>query len=201
MKVSDKALGVIKHHEGVKTACVYWLHLDKHTDIKEHGYVGVALDFDTRMQRHLQITSKLDCHLGRSIRLYGWINLVKEIIFSGTPEECYAYENALRPKFQIGWNEAIGGQGGDRSEYIDYSARGKPIGNKNPKLGKLNPFWGKTHGAAAIQKNSYAHAKSIIKTPHGNFYGFTALGKFLGVHKATAKKIAVKKGWEIESQP
>lgn len=183
-----------------EVACVYWLRLNTHNDINEHGYVGVALDFDTRMQRHLQITSKSDCHLGRAIRLYGWLNFKKEIVFQGTPEECYKYENTLRPKFQIGWNEAIGGYGGDRSEYIDYAAREKPTGNKKPKHGELNPFWGKNHSIEAIQKNSHAHAKSFIKTPHGNFYGFTALGKFLGVHKATAKKTAIKQGWEIESQ-
>lgn len=181
-------------------SCVYWLHLEKHKDINEEGYVGVALDFDKRMQKHLQITSKLDCHFGRAIRLYGWLNLIKEIVFEGTPEECYEYEKLLRPKFQIGWNEAIGGSGGDRSEYIDYKARGKPIGNTNSKHGELNPFWKKNHSIQSIQKNSYAHAKSLIKTPHGNFYGFTSLGKFLGVHKVTAKKTAIKEGWEIESK-
>jgi hypothetical protein len=184
-----------------KQTCVYWLRLEKHKDINQEGYVGVALDFDTRMQRHLQVTAKLDCHLGRAIRLYGWLNITKEVVFEGTPEECYAYEHSLRPRFQIGWNEAIGGCGGDRSEYIDYVARGKPVGNKNPKYGESNPFWGKSHTVETLQKNSHAHAKSLIKTPQGNFYGFSALGKFLGVHKATAKKIAIKEGWKIESQP
>jgi hypothetical protein len=183
-----------------QNACVYWLRLEKHTDINQDGYVGVAFDFNVRMQRHLQITSKLDCHFGRAIRLYGWLNLIKEVVFEGSPEECYEYEKSLRPRFQIGWNEAIGGCGGDRSQYIDYEARDKPIGNKNKKHGDLNPFWGKTHSIEAIQKNSHSHAKSLIKTPHGNFYGFTSLGKFLSVHKLTAKKIAIKEGWEIESK-
>lgn len=183
-----------------KKTCVYWLHLEKHKDIKQEGYVGVALNFDTRMQQHLQITGKLDCHLGRAIRLYGWLNLTKEIVFEGTHEECYAYENSLRPKFQIGWNEAIGGFGGDRSKYIDYKSRTKPIGNKNSKHGELNPFFGKTHNIESINKNSYAHAKCLIKTPHGNFYGFNSLGKFLGIHKATAKKKAIKEGWQIENK-
>lgn len=102
---------------------VYWIHLKEHTDISKEGYVGVTGCFDTRMSRHYSLTSTFPSHFGKAIRKYGWDNLVKEIIFEGLTEECFKKELELRPSFQIGWNEAIGGLGGDRSFYIDYKSR------------------------------------------------------------------------------
>ena len=179
-------------------ACVYWVHLPHHKYIAKEGYVGVAVDVPTRMKRHSTITAQTNTHFGNVIKKYGWENLVKEIIFTGDEVSCYELEKALRPNFQIGWNEAIGGKGGDRSKFIDYSSRPKPIGNKNSKHGQKNPFFGKSHINKTIEKNRIAHAKFVITTENEKFYGFTALAKSLGVHKATAKKIAIKEGWKIE---
>jgi len=183
------------------TDCVvYWARLPEHTDITSQGYIGVAVDFDERMRRHYKVTSRLDSHFAKAIRLYGWKNIIKEVVFSGSQNECYAFEHKLRPSFQIGWNEAIGGAGGDRSVFIDYGKRGKPIGNKNPKHGKLNPFFGRAHLERSIQTMKKAKAQSVIRTPDGVFYGFNDLGKHLGVHKLTAKKLAQKNGWQIHDQ-
>ena len=181
-------------------ACVYWIRLDEHQDMKSQGYVGVAVDFDERMRRHYKITSCGDSHFGRAIRLYGWKNLLKEIIFEGTDEECYELEQTLRPAFQIGWNEAIGGEGGDRSEFIDYASRPKPVGNKNPRNKELNPFFKKIHTEESKLKMAKGNAKKVIHTPYGVFFGFNALGKFLGTHKATAKQQAISNGWKIEDK-
>ena len=181
--------------------CVYWIRLPEHTNVNNEGYVGVAADFELRMADHYRETSRYDTHFARAIRLYGWKNLVKEIIFLGTDTQCYEYERTLRPKFQIGWNEAIGGSGGDRSAFIDYENRAKPIGNRNKKYGKENPFFGKKHSEESRKANSRAQAKQVIITPHGNFFGFSALGRYLNVHKATAKKIALKEGWKIDNKP
>ena len=182
-------------------ACVYWVHLEEHTNMAEQGYIGVAVDFDARMQKHYLTTSRGDTHFARAIRSYGWRNLLKHIVFEGTDVECYAMETQLRPRFQIGWNEAIGGSGGDKSAFIDYAAREKPVGNKKPKLKNSNPFFGKKHTSETIAINTRAHAQSVIKTPYGDFYGFSALARHLNVHKATAKKIAIKEGWQIERKP
>jgi hypothetical protein len=182
-------------------ACVYWIRLPEHSNKKTDGYVGVAVDFDLRMKDHYRETSRYDTHFARAIRFYGWKNLIKEIIFIGTDEQCFKYEKSLRPKFQIGWNEAIGGCGGDRSKFIDYKKREKPVGNKNKKFGEENHFFGKKHSEASRQKNSIAQAKQVIVTPYGKFYGFSALSRYLKVHKITAKKIAIKEGWEIADKP
>ncbi len=182
-------------------SCVYWIHLPEQNIKETQGYIGVAVDFDLRMKDHYRETSRYDTHFARAIRLYGWKNLIKEIIFIGTDEQCFKYEKSLRPQFQIGWNEAIGGFGGDRSQFIDYEKRGKPIGNRSKKLGKDNPFFGKHHSEITKQANSIANSKQVIITPYGKFYGFSALGRYLKVHKVTAKKMAVKEGWEIADKP
>jgi len=175
--------------------------LETHTNMGDDGYIGVAKDFDERMQRHYAITSRMDTHFARAIRLYGWKNLIKQVVFEGTEKDCYAFEESLRSKFQIGWNEAIGGHGGDRSQCINYDARAKPIGNRRPKHGVKNPFFGKKHSDEARAINSKRHAKVVITTPDGLFYGFSALARHLDVHKKTAKSMAYKRGWKIESKP
>ena len=179
---------------------VYWIHLESHIDKTKEGYIGVAQIFEQRMGNHLRKTSKLDSHFGRSIRLYGWHNLIKEVIFTGTKEECFELERSYRPDFQIGWNEAIGGNGGDRSHCIDYKKRAKPIGNKLPKNGELNPFFGKMHSKESKSLMSSSKSKSIIYTPNGPVYGFNNLAKILNVHKQTAKKVAIENGWTIQSK-
>ena len=102
---------------------VYWIHLKEHSNIANEGYVGVTFNYDQRMNEHFKFTSKLSNHFGNAISKYGWDNLIKEVIFNGSEEECFAKEKELRSKFQIGWNEAIGGLGGDRSMFINYKSR------------------------------------------------------------------------------
>lgn len=178
---------------------VYWIHLESHTDILKEGYVGVTCDFESRMKRHLTRTARSDNHFGRAIIMYGWINLVKEVVFTGTKEECFQYENKLRPDYQIGWNEAIGGEYRDNSPFIDYQRRINK-GWSYDKTGSKNPFFGKKHTPESRRKNSEAQSTTIIYSEHGTFYGFNSLARFLNVHKATAKKLAIRKGWKIEDK-
>lgn len=174
---------------------VYWIHLKEHTDISKEGYVGVTGCFDTRMSRHYSLTSTFPSHFGKAIRKYGWDNLVKEIIFEGLTEECFKKELELRPSFQIGWNEAIGGLGGDRSFYIDYENR-KNIGWNYDKTGERNPFFGKQHNDSSKEKMIKTKSKYIITTPDGVFYSFRAVGRHYGINKITAKKRAeTSEGW------
>jgi predicted GIY-YIG superfamily endonuclease len=89
--------------------CVYWVHLDTHTDKKSEGYIGISTNFKDRMHKHLNHSYKYDHHVYRAIRKYGWNNLIKEVIFEGTIEECKQKEIELRPHGSIGWNEIPGG--------------------------------------------------------------------------------------------
>ncbi len=178
---------------------LYWIRLNSHSDIAKEGYVGVSVNFKNRMYRHKKITSQLNCHLGNAINKYGWDNLVKEIIFTGLKDECYLKEYELRSNHQIGWNEAIGGSGGDRSKFIDYKNRTN-LGWKYYKNGENNPFYGKEHTKESLKKMSKSKCKTIITTPDGVFYGFRDVARFYKINKITAKKWAFKKeGWKHEN--
>lgn len=179
---------------------VYWIHLKEHTDIAKDGYVGVSVNFKSRMYRHKNITTTLNCHFGNAINKHGWNNLIKEIIFEGTKEECYAKEKELRSSFQIGWNEAIGGSGGDRSKFIDYKNR-VALGWNYDCSGSNNSFYGKNHTDESLKKMSKTKCKVIIHTPDGTFYGFRDVARFYKINKITAQNWSKKKeGWHCENK-
>lgn len=184
----------------VSNYVVYWVRLTTHLDINNEGYVGVAKDFERRMKMHRDRTSKLNTHFGNAIVKYNWDNLVKTIVFTGTKEECYCKEKELRSAYQIGWNEAIGGEGGDTSIFIDYKSR-KHIGWNYDKSGNKNPFFNKKHSDESKCKMSSSKATVIVKTPEGVFDGYNAVARFYKINKITAKKWSGKKsGWSYESK-
>lgn len=179
---------------------VYWIRLKEHTDITSEGYVGVTINFKSRMYKHYKITSKLNTHLANVIIKYGWNNLIKEIVFEGTKDECYSKEKELRSEYQIGWNEAIGGYGGDTSKFIDYKNRLNKGWNYDSN-GENNPFYGKTHTKESINKMSKTKCRTIITTPDGVFYGYRQVARFYKINKITAKLWTTKKeGWSYESK-
>lgn len=179
---------------------VYWVRLKEHLDIYKEGYVGVSFNFKERMERHLLVTTKLDCHFSNSIIKYGWDNLIKEIVFEGSQDECFAKEKELRPSFQIGWNEAAGGLGGDRSKFIDYKKR-RNQGWNYDTAGEKNPFWEKKHSLESLKKMSASKCKNIITTPDGIFNGFREVARFYKINKITAKLWCGKKeGWSYENK-
>lgn len=91
------------------TCCVYWIRLKEHTDMTKEGYIGLSTNFKERMETHLNYSSKLNTHVYRAIRKYGWDSLVKSVIVISTKEYCKELEFKLRPKASIGWNEIPGG--------------------------------------------------------------------------------------------
>lgn len=178
---------------------VYWIHLEIHKDILKEGYVGIANDFEARLKSHIKNTSIGKSHFGRAIRLYGWLNLIKEVVYQGNREECFNKEKLLRPNSAIGWNEAIGGS--DTSHNIDYNKIAHKGWSYN-RNGNKNPFYNKKHSQETINRQNISQSKSIITMPDGEIvYGFTALGRKLKVHKITAKRTALLQGWKIENKP
>lgn len=93
-------------------------------------YVGVTNDPKRRWYLH----SKSDYTVGTYIRSN---SLTYEdhmhIVFSGSKEDCFAQEEALRPTPFIGLNEAAGGQGGytiystDRNQKISKALKGREM--------------------------------------------------------------------------
>ncbi len=179
---------------------VYWIRLQNHFDISKEGYVGVTSDYKKRMEQHSSKTKKLNCHFANAIIKYGWDNLIKEIVFEGNKDECFKKEKELRPHFQIGWNDSVGGFGGDRSKFIDYENRLNKGWNYD-KTKEKNPFWQKKHSIKSLKKMSKTKCRYIVKTPDGTFYGFRDAARFYKINKITARLWCGKKeGWSYESK-
>ena len=87
---------------------VYWINDDISKMNLNKGYIGVtSRPAHLRWSEHLEANSKV----GTMIRTFGLKfkkNLV--VIFSGTSQECYNLEYALRPTVNCGWNVAEGGE-------------------------------------------------------------------------------------------
>ena len=89
-------------------AVVYWIRLEEHDDINSQGYVGITKDFNSRMSRHRRLWT--GPHFKSAIIKYGWDNLIKDVVFEGSIEDCRLEEYRLRPDYDIGWNINIGGE-------------------------------------------------------------------------------------------
>ena len=175
----------------MKKAQVYWLRLETHSDPSSEGYIGVSTDLDQRISSHLRLAENgkhENSHLLNAIRKSG-NNIIQEVVAVGTEEYCYKLEEKLRPKEQIGWNIAPGGYGppstankiwinngkehkrikaSELEKYKDWSKGRINVFSDEEKQrrkerysGKGNPFYGKTHNEATIQKNSEAHMGCI----------------------------------------
>lgn len=86
---------------------VYHIRKDTNNPNLNIGYIGVtSRTLEERWLEHKTANSKV----GNKIRDLDLTidNMVK--IFSGTNQECYSIEKALRPKQRMGWNIAEGGR-------------------------------------------------------------------------------------------
>jgi len=87
--------------------CVYWVHLDSHTDMFSEGYIGVSQDLKSRFKNHVR--QPTNQHMANVIKKYGWDKLVKTQILIADKEYCLDIERKLRPNDFIGWNATAGG--------------------------------------------------------------------------------------------
>jgi hypothetical protein len=80
------------------------------SDITTQGYVGVTNNIKRRLANHF---SRLkhglhdNQHFQRAYNID--VNLIVDILFEGSEEECYIQEFQLRPHRDCGWNINIGG--------------------------------------------------------------------------------------------
>jgi predicted GIY-YIG superfamily endonuclease len=113
---------------------VYWLHLSEHTNIFTQGYIGVSNNPKQRLWEHFN-DAKKDKHcnkyLSRILKKYP-NQLIQTVVFEGKRDECYTYEENLRPTKNIGWNLNKGGE-------APPSAQGRRLSyNHKEKIGKAN---------------------------------------------------------------
>lgn len=99
----------------LKSASIYWIHLEEHSDPLTEGYLGVSKCVEERLNHHLkniQAGKHKNPHLVHVVEKYGWENLVKDVLLNGEEAYCYEIEEKMRPKKAIGWNIAPGGHRG-----------------------------------------------------------------------------------------
>lgn len=83
---------------------VYWIHDASEVDVHTEGYVGVSGEFERRISSHRNGTANKNTFTALQKP-----TTCIEIIFEGDESSCYAFEESLRPKWNIGWNFAPGG--------------------------------------------------------------------------------------------
>lgn len=99
----------------LKSASIYWIHLEEHSDPLTEGYLGVSKCVEERLNGHLKDIKSgkhKNPHLIHAVEKYGWENLVKDVLLNGEEAYCYEIEEKMRPKKAIGWNIAPGGHRG-----------------------------------------------------------------------------------------
>lgn len=117
---------------------LYWIRCKDHNDMFSQGYVGVSKNPVKRWAAHAKRKDNL--HLLNAVNLYGWNNLVKEIILVAEEQYCYEMEQKLRGTKGIGWNVAEGGnippsnQGKIRPDHTAFM--------KGLRQGDKHPMWG-----------------------------------------------------------
>lgn len=131
-----------------KKAVVYHVRLKDHN--LEEGYIGITTDFKSRksQHKHRAFKQKSEYRVYCAMRKY-WDELIWDIIFEGTYEECRVKEKELRPRVLMGWNTVEGGQEAHKTQ----------LGKKRPehsKWAKINGFKkGNTFNHKAVYCNGF----------------------------------------------
>jgi transposase-like protein len=95
--------------------CVYWIRAPTHGDIFKEGYVGIAQNFENRINQHIYNSKNPNnWHSYRTEfrEALSSGDYLAEIILLAERDYCLYVEQALRPSWKIGWNIARGGEGG-----------------------------------------------------------------------------------------
>ena len=136
------------------TECVvYWKHLKDMSNDYSDGYIGISKHFEERQKQHHR-----DAFVRNSIytvhermRMHG-DEVQTSIIFEGSINDCFDYEEELRPRWRIGWNMAIGG--------------GRPgSGWKPSPLWLDNRLWHSQYGEILINKPLIEITKQYCEKP------------------------------------
>jgi len=125
---------------------VYWYHLSSHSDVLSEGYIGVT---NCPKRRHWEhVTGRGKCvHLYEAFLKYGADKILKDVVFSGTRDECFQEEIRLRPKPNIGWNIVSGGgitPSWKGKKHSSVTRAKMSASNKGKNLGRVSPFKGVT---------------------------------------------------------
>lgn len=93
---------------------LYWIRTEEMTDIFTEGYVGITHNPSYRYQQHKSNAKTNSHHKYKKAFRKALLeeSTVLEIKLISTAEYCLDIERKLRPYINVGWNRAIGGDGG-----------------------------------------------------------------------------------------
>ena len=159
---------------------VYWKHLKDMSSDYTDGYIGISKNFEERQKQHHR-----DAFVRNSIytvhermRMYGE-EVQTTIIFEGSINNCFDYEEKLRPRWHMGWNMAIGG--------------GRPGSGWKPNpLWLDNRLWHANYGEYVISKTTTA--TDLARKYYQNKDPSSVQGN---ISRVLHGKIAHAYGWEL----
>jgi predicted GIY-YIG superfamily endonuclease len=128
---------------------VYWIHKLSHIDILSEGYIGVSNNPKRRFNEHKN--SKKNYHLTNALKKYD--DLIFDIIFEGSEEECYDLEFQFRPEDHVGWNITTGGGKPFNRMGTHHDETSKRLMSEKKKGKKRKPFseeWKKNIGESLL---------------------------------------------------
>ena len=138
--------------------CVYWIRKVEHTNIYTEGYVGVSTNIERRWREHVteaRANRHPNSFLRNVINKHYPDNLIFEIVYLSNEDNCYNYEEMLRPETNIGWNLRSGGPVGKITEEgrkaISAKALGKKLTEKEKERRRYNSYI-KLNGFISKQK-------------------------------------------------
>ena len=138
--------------------CVYWIRKVEHTNIYTEGYVGVSTNIERRWREHVteaRANRHPNSFLLNVINKHYPDNLIFEIVYLSNEDNCYNYEEMLRPETNIGWNLRSGGPVGKITEEgrkaISAKALGKKLTEKEKERRRYNSYI-KLNGFISKQK-------------------------------------------------
>jgi group I intron endonuclease len=137
---------------------LYWIHSSDHSDPMTQGYIGIAENFEQRMFAHKSCakTGKEET-LYKAIRKHGWDNLTKEVLVIADQGYCKDLEQKMRPKARVGWNIAVGGDGGGLHLKGVKQSEQHLANRRKALIGRAPGFKGKVHTEEAKDKVRLAH--------------------------------------------
>ena len=96
-------------------AVVYWLHTTDHFSPDTDGYVGITTNIEYRLKQHEASCLGVDnYHVKHKDMIIAFKSgsIISDILYRGTYTQCLEVENNLRKSANVGWNFAVGGNGG-----------------------------------------------------------------------------------------
>lgn len=206
---------------------VYWIHLPEHRDVWSEGYIGVTYNVEHRYKQHLS-----NARLGQR-----YPKIMRESLLNGTAKcttlveadvaGCRAFEGVLRPSPYVGWNRAVGNDGGcalvhglsgtpTSRAYYNMRTRAKKTGKvfgwdnlesfaefyqkvfvQGTELVRIDPSGDFTPSNIIAGTHRAACRQNKLYELHGRWYCLAELAELSG-SKANSILTRLRRGWPLE---